>query len=222
MPDKRTRRNADTRARLEEQRLARNGQQRPNVVEAVVNDHSLALPEGMFARPFGSFEAVIDNGRPDEVGDLVLWLLDISDKHAPKLVGRALIRMEATLAHGELGQWRRVYWPRSEREARNYVRYARGESDVLHPKNVPRYRKTRDQLSSDISVQEVVQDVPEDARPVDAEEHHCEYEQRLINCARIYKAMRKELEDGLKGTKTQLALLACINRALDIKQVDTM
>jgi len=213
MPDQRTRRNADTRARLEEQRLARQNHRRESVVEAVVNEHAIALP-------FVSYAAAIDNGSPSEVGQAVDNLQLIEQEYAPRLLGRALIRMKAELPHGEWLQWVAMYWHKSDREARSYMRFARGETPALHARNVAHSagsnRKHSVQIASDLTeTEDTNETIVIDVTP---REHHCDFEQRLRNCARMYRAMVDELSAGLKGNQSVPALKACIVRTLEIAE----
>jgi len=163
--------------------------------------------ESFLARPFGSFEAIMLHGRPDEVGDLIGQLL-LFGSRANQLVGQGLNRMKDDLPHGEWEKWLRAYWPRSAREAQRYMMLARGEAESLgggKSGTVPVRRRAAEASKRTVSQhrresrtpaappQEIVAEIPADARPVPAEEHHCDFEVRLAACNKWAEQTRVEL-----------------------------
>lgn len=200
MPDQRTRRNADTRARLEEQRLARESHRRESVVEAVVKERALSLP-------FGNFEALIQHGEPHEVGDLVEQLQMFEQDYAPRLYGLALIRMKDSMPRGDWQGWMRTYWHKSEREAQRYMRQARGGA----PRSL-RTPKTTRRVVFPPNETEIVEDVPADAKPADAEEAPLPWDTGPVahihcSCVETLQAFIKELERERDEYKAQVVSL---------------
>jgi hypothetical protein len=132
-----------------------------------------------FERPFGNREAIIEHGRPDEVGDLLEQLVVFEDAarrahvETQLLIGHCLIQMRDTLTEKPWKDFLREHWHKSDREARRYMALARGHTTQLRSPttrtDTPISKRVRPGKPVAEMEVEIVDEIPPDARQLSPE-----------------------------------------------------